>query len=161
MKQAIFFLMTVLFLFPGQNGSAAPVMTTTLPSSGNLNQDPVNNPAPGNPATRFAPANIAPAKPPAAPSANLDNLKRPLLPDPPVTSPIESSAADRATEQRVKKALQDRDSDLAKMVTVSAENGTVHLYGDVPTSADRDLLVGIARGRVGATRVDNEITVGR
>jgi osmotically-inducible protein OsmY len=69
--------------------------------------------------------------------------------------------ADLALANRVRAALLARDSAIANRVQVSALNGMVYLNGNLPTSADRDLVAGVARGSAGNLNIENELTVGQ
>jgi len=169
----------VIFLFaPGPLWAQVPVSqmyAPTLPStdtSGAGVNSPMNNPAPGNPSAYPVPAFI-PQYPPMQGAPVLDPfLMTPAIsiPNAPVsTIPLGAryqvlppmQGADLALVSRVRQALLDRDADIANRVQISASNGRVYLNGNLPTSADRDLVAGVARGSAGNLNIENELTVGQ
>lgn len=69
------------------------------------------------------------------------------------------SAPDRVLENRVRQALRDDPvaRGFASNISVSAENGTVRLSGNLPTTADRVLAERIARNTPGVVAIDDNI----
>ncbi|HZQ74076.1 MAG TPA: BON domain-containing protein [Burkholderiales bacterium] len=107
---------------------------------------PPPKPAPPKPAAPAQPA--PPPKPAAAPAPT------PAVEKPPTENPNTQLAA------RVKQALESASVQAAG-VDVTAANGTVTLFGTVPSNEEKSRAARIAGKVPGVTSVDNRIVVVR
>ena len=124
-----------------QNPTNDPIQNNTT--------NPINNPAPGNPASYPPPAMDPDSAPPTSATIHIPDSN-------PGPGSGSSQAASGLTE-RIRQEIITRDARFAKTVSVTEKGGTVILRGQVPTAADRKTIDRVARAYAGKKKVQNEI----